>query len=59
MPSKNMRATEAAEYGWLRAMKCAYLEKRSTMVKITDFPWTLGRPSVKSMEMSAHTWDGT
>jgi hypothetical protein len=22
-------------------------------------PWTLGRPSMKSIEMSTHTWDGT
>jgi hypothetical protein len=45
--------------GWLSTMKCAYLEKQSTTVKITDLPCTLGRPSMKSMEMSAHTWDGT
>lgn len=24
-------------------------------VRMTDFPWTLGRPSMKSVEMSAHT----
>jgi len=40
-------------------MKCAYLEKRSTTVKMTDFPPTLGSPSMKSIEISAHTWDGT
>ena len=59
MPSKNVRATDVAVYGWPRAMKCAYLEKRSTTVRMTDFPCTLGSPSMKSMEMSAHTWDGT
>jgi hypothetical protein len=24
---------------------------------IMDLQWALGRPSMKSMEMSAHTWD--
>ena len=59
MPSKKARATDEAVYGWLRAMKCAYFEKRSTTVRMTDFPPTLGRPSTKSIEMSAHTWAGT
>jgi hypothetical protein len=36
-------------------MKCAYFEKRSTTVRITDLPATLGKPSMKSMEMFAHT----
>ena len=40
-------------------MKWAYLEKRSTTVRMTDLPPTLGSPSMKSIEMSAHTWDGT
>jgi hypothetical protein len=40
-------------------MKWAYLEKRSTTVKMTDFPATLGSPSMKSIEISAHTWVGT
>jgi hypothetical protein len=37
----------------------AYFEKRSTTVRMTDFPLTLGSPSMKSIEMSAHTWGGT
>jgi hypothetical protein len=36
-------------------LKCTYLENQTTMVSITDFLWTLGRPSMKSIEMSAHT----
>jgi hypothetical protein len=35
---KNAAATEVAEYGWPRAMKCAYLDRRSITVKITDLP---------------------
>ena len=59
MPSKKARATDEAVYGWLRAMKCAYFEKWSTTVRMTDIPPTLGRPSTKSIEMSAHTCEGT
>jgi hypothetical protein len=47
--------TDDAVYGWPSAMKCAYLEKRSTTVRITDLPPTLRSHSMKSMEMSAHT----
>lgn len=49
------RATETTMSGWLRAMECAYLEKRSTMVRMLDFPYTLGRTPMKSMEISTHT----
>ena len=59
MPSKKARATDAAVYGWPSAMKCAYLEKRSTTVRMTDLPPTLGSPSMKSIEISAHTCEGT
>jgi hypothetical protein len=59
MPSKNARATEAAMYGCPSGMKWAYFENWSTTMRITDLPATLGRPSMKSMEMSAHTWAGT
>jgi hypothetical protein len=45
--------------GWPRAMKCAYLEKRSTTVRMTNLSPTFGSPSMKSIEISAHTWDGT
>jgi hypothetical protein len=59
MPSKKARATEVAVYGCPKAMKCAYLENRTTTVRITDFPCTLGSLSMKSIEISAHTWDST
>jgi hypothetical protein len=42
-----------------RHVRVAHLEKQSTTVRMTDFLWTLGRPSMKSMEMSAHTCEGT
>jgi hypothetical protein len=59
MPSKKVRVTDAAVYGCSRGMKWAYLENRSTTVRMTDLPPTLGSPSMKSIEMSAQTWDGT
>jgi hypothetical protein len=40
-------------------MKCEYLENRSTIVKITDFPCTFGSPSMKSIDMSDQIWEGT
>ena len=59
MSRKNARATDEAVYGCPRGMKWAYLEKRSTTVKITLLPCTLGSASTKSIAMSAHTFDGT
>jgi hypothetical protein len=59
MPTKKARAIDDAMYGWSSAMKCTYMEKRSTTVRIKGLPPTLGSPSMKSMEMSAHTWDNT
>jgi len=53
--SKKALATEFAEYGWLRGMKWAYLEKWSTMVRVTDLPATFRRPSTKSIAISLHT----
>lgn len=41
--------------GWPRAMKKAYLEKRSTRVKITGLPPTLGKPSARMVSMAALT----
>lgn len=39
---------------WIRrGMKCASLEKRSTTIKMTDLPLTLGSASTKSMAMWA------
>jgi hypothetical protein len=46
-------------YWWLKGMKCVYFKKRSTTVRINERPWTLGIPSMKSMEMSAQTWEGS
>lgn len=40
-------------------MKCAFLEKRSTMVRTTNFPLTRGKPSTESMAQSLHTCSGT
>jgi hypothetical protein len=57
--SKKAVATVVAEYGWLRATKWAYLENRSTTVKMTDLPPTLGKPSMKSSAMLRHTPVGT
>jgi hypothetical protein len=35
--------------------KCAYFEKRSTTVRITDFQFMRGKPSMKSMDTCAQT----
>jgi hypothetical protein len=40
-------------------MKWAYFEKQSTTVRMTDLPLTFGKPSMKSIAMSAQTADGT
>ena len=55
--SKKARATDAVVKGWPSVMRCAYLERRSTTVRITDFPPTLGSPWMKSSEISVQTWD--
>lgn len=34
--------------------KWAYLDKRSTAMKITDFPLDVGNDVMKSLEMSSH-----
>lgn len=56
---KKALANDEAVYGWLSVMKCAYLESRSTTVRITLLPCTFGKPSTKSIEISDHTNDGT
>ena len=48
MSAKNASATDSAEYGCARGMKWQYLLKRSTTVKMTDLPRTLGNASTKS-----------
>jgi hypothetical protein len=40
-------------------MKWVYLENLSTTVSKTLLPCTLGSASIKSIEISAHTQDGT
>jgi hypothetical protein len=55
MSSKKARATVTIVYGCRRAIKWAYLEKRSTTVRTADFPPARGKPSTKSMEISAQT----
>lgn len=59
MLSKKARATDAAVYGCPKEMKCASLDNLSTMVSMTDLPPTFGNASMKSIEMSFHTNDGT
>jgi hypothetical protein len=36
MPSKKALATEMAVYGWLKAIKWAYFEKRSRLVETRE-----------------------
>lgn len=57
--SKNTRATEPAVYGCANGTKWAYLEKRLTMVRMTDFLLTCGSPSMKSIEICSQAWKGT
>jgi hypothetical protein len=57
--SKNTHATELAIYRCASGMKCVYLEKRSTIVRITDFPCTRGRASMKSIAISSQMRAGT
>ena len=59
MLEKKALATDSAVYGCAKGMKYAYLEKRSTTVSITLLPPTFGSASMKSMEMSSQTRDGT
>ena len=56
---KKTDATVSADYGCRRAMKCTYLEKRSTTNRMTDLPPTLGRPSMMSIDISDQTDVGT
>lgn len=59
MSLKKAQATEAAMYGWPSGMKWLYLENMSTTVRMTLLPLNLGIPSMKSIDMSAQTCDGT
>ena len=40
-------------------MKRAYLVSQSTTTIMVVCPWEGGKPSMKSIEMSDHTWVGT
>jgi hypothetical protein len=51
--SKKVCATYVAVYGWPRGRKCATFENQFVTVRMTDFPWTLGSPLMKSSVMSA------
>lgn len=53
--SKNTRATDSAVYGCPSGMKWAYLEKRSTTVRMTDLPPTLGSAVTKVVLTYCHT----
>jgi len=53
MCSKYNRATMAAEKGWDRARKCAYLLSLSTTTNTVSFPLDFSRPSRKSIKMSS------
>lgn len=55
---KKTWAIKVAEYGWERGIKCDNLESQSTTTKITHFPFELGRPSTKSIDISVHTCVG-
>lgn len=57
MSWKNAMVIVAAEYGWPSGMKWVYFENRSTTVRITLLPWTRGRASMKSIEMTAQIFD--
>jgi hypothetical protein len=42
----------AAEYGCLIGKKWLYFVSLSTLTKITEHPCDIGKPSIKSMEIS-------
>jgi hypothetical protein len=48
----NVLATEAAVKGCFRGKKRAYLERRSTTTIMTEWSFEMGRPSMKSIEIS-------
>ena len=47
-------AVSLADGSLVRGTKCADLETRSTIVRITDFPWDSGKPVTKSMAICDH-----
>ena len=45
---------------WVRQRyKCAYLLKQSTTTRIVSLLWEDGKPAIKSIVISSHTWQGT
>jgi hypothetical protein len=42
-------------YEWLKGMKWPYFVNWLTTIDIVDFPWDLGKPSIKFIETSAQT----
>ena len=51
-------ATVWVEKGCFRFMKCAYLLSRSTTTRIVELPFTLGRPSMKSVVIVSQVCSG-
>lgn len=41
-----------------KAKKCPYIERLSTTTIMTGFSLTIGKPVIKSKDMSSHTWFG-
>ncbi|KAF0921306.1 hypothetical protein E2562_003107, partial [Oryza meyeriana var. granulata] len=58
MSVKKACTTDSAVYECASGMKWQYLLKRSTTERMTDFPFTFGRASMKSRPMSAQTTVG-
>jgi hypothetical protein len=56
--SKKTWTTDVDVYRWTNDKKWAYFENLSTTVRMTNLPWTKGKPSMKFMAMSAQTADG-
>jgi hypothetical protein len=52
------RSDESGGVKVTEKLKCAYMERRSTTIKITEFPLVFRNPSMKSMAMSCHTAAG-
>ena len=44
--------------GRINLIKCAYLLERSTTTKMVSQPPIFGKPSIKSIKISSHTWFG-
>ena len=58
MPSTNFSTTTFVVNGWDKGKKCVYLLRRSTITIMVFRPWKDGNPSMKSVVISSHTWQG-